>query len=120
MKENKAKRKNKRKKKRKNQQLCQELRSNYTLNKMVKVNDDWYPTYPKHQVSVHLTIVWWEGYGETIFVVAGADDTAVEKRFLSSNMDELIEKWKEWNIFYDNIPQTTNKRWYLERGFEWA
>lgn len=121
MKENKLKKKNKREIKKEKQRLRQEFHDKYTLSKMVKVNDNWYPTYPKHLVSVYLTITWWDnGNGETIFVISGADDTVIERRFSSNNIEYLKEKWEEWRIFYDKIPQTTNKKWYLERGFEYG
>lgn len=89
---------------------------------MVKVNDDWCPNYPKHEVHVHLFIDWYDydNSGAVIFVISGMDDTCVERRFKSSNLDVLIQKYEEWKIFYNEIPQTTNQRWYLQKGFQYG
>ena len=108
-------------KRKEEKELKELLRNNYNLIKSVKVNDDWYPTYPKHFVNVHLFITWWEfkqkEYGEIAIVVSGMDDFSMSKRESSTDINELFEKWNKYKEFYDKIPQTTNKKYYFDRGF---
>lgn len=93
----------------------------YDLSKMVKVNDGhmWNPCYPGHFARVHLNICYMPNtpFSNTYLVVSGMDDTFVEKRFESDDLEELIVKWNEYRKIYDSIPETTNLRWYLDRGF---
>ena len=114
---------NKREAKRKEKQLQEELQK-YRQGKMIKVNDgeNWHPCFPKHEVYIHIGITWNSrgNYGEAIMCVFGADDTGVEKRFLSNDLDILIREWNKFKKFYDEIPQTTNIRYYLDRDFIYA
>ena len=113
------KRLNKREKKKLERERQKLFHEKYNISKMTKVNDDWYPTYPKHEVSVHLFISWFDfkDSGFVGLVIAGMDDYCVAKKYDSKDINELIEKWDEYKKIYDSIPQTTNKRWYLDRGF---
>lgn len=49
--------------------------------------------------------------------VSGMDDTALEMRFSSSDLEELKEKWHKLKSIYDSIPLTTNWQWFLDKGF---
>lgn len=97
-----------------------EIQRKYSYEKMLKVNDDWYPCFPKHEVYLHCNICLHHGntQGLCIICIAGKDDYALEKRYYSNNIDELIEKYEEYVNFAEKIPEVTNKKWFLDRGFE--
>lgn len=112
---------NKREVKRHKKAIQEEIRNNYCFDKMVKVNDgeNWCPCYPNHEVSVHLALHWDvdTNHGMARISIWGLDDTGVAKELRSSNLDELKDKWQEYKKFYDNIPMTTNMKYYKDRGF---
>ena len=97
----------------------------HRFSKMIQVNDDWYPCYPHHQVSAHCGIFCGSMDPDTkdwsVFcVISGADDTCVEKRDKDLTKEQAIEKYEQYLAFINQIPEVTNKRWFLERGFEYG
>lgn len=102
-----------------------EIKSGFGLlkeEKFIKVNDDWYPTYPNHLVRFKIAMHYFEDKPDYCFVrmcVWGADDFGLEKDFESTNYEELEAKYYEWKEkVFDTIPQTTNARYFEEKlGF---
>lgn len=110
---------NKREKKRKEKEFQKNLEK-YKSSKYVKVNDDWYPNFDKNKVRVRIGINWYGYKGKAYITVWGADDTGVELIHSSENFDLLVKTWEKYQEIYDNIPQTTNRKWYLDRKFKCA
>lgn len=88
---------------------------------MIKVDDPemWCPAYPNNQVELNLGLFYsgTHEFSNTYLYVSGMDDTALEMRFSSSDLEELKEKWHKLKSIYDSIPLTTNWQWFLDKGF---
>lgn len=115
---------NKREIKKQKLKTKKEIMEKYYKQKMIKVNDGylWAPPYPKHQVCMTIGLYWNPDFnnGTAYISVHGMDDTSFEKRTNSDNLDDLINVWKEYEKFYKNIPQTTNTKYFLDRGFTYG
>ena len=78
---------------------------------------------PGHQVRISIVTSYcgntWNGSGKVMMTVrANADrDSALTKYFESRDPEELVAKFEEYKAFAETIPETTNWRWYVERGF---
>ena len=90
----------------------------------MKVNDNWYPTYPDNKVKVSLIFNNFrlKNIYKNMFVrccVWGADDFGLEMDFESDSEEELKDKFLEWKQYvYDEIPETTNKEYFYNLGFQ--
>lgn len=113
-------------------QLISELKSgkyNYTKYSVVsdKNNEMWgYFYQPKHSVRIHVAACYCgfgvdKGEGKVYMTVrANPDDScALSKHLYSENLDEIIAKFQEYKSFAENIPETTNWRWFIDRGFQY-
>lgn len=111
--------KNKREKKRQDKQLQQYIKTNYDISKMVKVDDPemWCPAYPNSEVMVHIGLFYSKSFSNTFLVISGMDDTVLELRFRSDDLEALKNVWNDYKNIYDAIPEITNFKWYTDRGF---
>lgn len=88
----------------------------YSLEKFVKVNDNWHSNYRGQKVKIKLFIVKYIEDFYTRFTVYGTESVGVEKEF-KGTFERCEKKWKEWKKLYDNIPHITHMIYYLNKGF---
>lgn len=114
---------NKREKKREFKKLRQEIRDNYCISKMILVDDPelWCPAFPGNKIQANLGLFYTgTSISNTYLVVSGADDTALEIRHSSNNLDDLKNVWDKYKSIFNSIPEVTNFQWFLDRGFAYS
>lgn len=93
------------------------------IDKFIKVDDNWYPTFPNNQVNMSLIFNYFklnktDSNKLVRCCVWGADDFGLEIDFESESLNELKDKFLEWKKYlYDEIPEITNKEYFYNLGF---
>ena len=96
--------------------------SQFRVDRMVTVTDDWHPNYEGNKVKLSIFLSYMNKPDfHTCFVrmcVWGADDDGMEIDYTGIDYDDLkwhYDLWKK-NIF-DKVPDGVNKEWFYEHGF---
>ena len=92
----------------------------FRLDKMVTVTDNWYPCYEGNKVRVSLFLNYHKSldYQFVRICVWGADDFGLEMDYEDKDYDKLVAKYHEWkDTIFDKIPNKTNKKWFIDKGF---
>jgi hypothetical protein len=92
-------------------------------------NEMWgYFAEPGHRVRIHVAACSYGSYlphekiqGKVWMTVrANPDDScALSKHIYSEDVDEIIATFNEYKALAESVPETTNWRWYTERGFKY-
>lgn len=92
-------------------------------------NDMWgHFAMPGHRVCIHVAAC---SYGSgspyekiqgKVYITARAnpdDSCALSKHIYSDNVEELLATFNEYKALAESVPDTTNWRWYVDRGFKY-
>ena len=81
---------------------------------------------PHHAVHIHVAACYCgvgtdKGEGKVFMTVRANpyNSCALSKHMYSENLEEIIAKFNEYKAFVENIPETTNWKWYTDRGFKY-
>jgi len=96
--------------------------SQFRVDRMVTVTDDWYPNFKDNQIKLSLFLSYINQPDYHIqFVricVWGADNFGLELDYTGLSYEDLLyhyDLWKE-HIF-DKVPDGVNQQWFYEHGF---
>jgi hypothetical protein len=81
---------------------------------------------PGHRVEINVSACFLGPTGDKIegkvytTVRANWDDScALSKHIYSGDVEEIIATFNEYKALAESIPETTNWRWYVDRGFKY-
>lgn len=88
-----------------------------TIERMIKVTDNWCPCYPNHQIKLILNLNFYNGLYYTRLSAWGYDDFGLELYFESRNEEETKKKYEEFYELYCSIPDGVDQDFFYELGF---
>lgn len=86
--------------------------------RMVEVNDDWYPCFPGNKVRLRLSLslLYFKLYYIKLSAW-GADDTGVEIECHASDFQDAADKYNTLSKVYDSVPDGCDRQWFFDHGF---
>lgn len=84
--------------------------------RMVEVNDDWYPCFPGNKVRLRLSLLYFKCYYVKLSAW-GADDTGVEIECHASDFQDAADKYNALSKVYDSVPDGCDRQWFFDHGF---